>query len=284
MRVLGMAAGPPGPVWPVTATRRRPGQVRADVRALPGRGALQRGASRRPLTIAITASLIAVAVSLAGCAGAAPGTDLSLRSRGDPRLLRGSAETLRLPQDEKFCIRHQEATHRSDLDGHTAATAVAGEDGKGDVNASVRGGGSAAGVFQLGHSFRNDADVQLDLDLRIVAAYDYSVDASPEATQPDATAGLRLLARDDRGRRLRELVMIDATSESGSARGSDRKETHFTLTLAPRQTVHVFLAGAARCETKPGRSAEATLKVTTLNIEAATRPAPAVPSSAPTSR
>lgn len=238
--------------------------------------------ARRRLALAALAALSTLLV--AGCAAAAPGADLSPGSRGDPRALRGAAETLRIPQDEKFCIRHHEATHRSDLDGVAAATAAAAAEGSAEAHASVKGGGNAGGVFQLGHSFRNDSDVQLDLDLRVAAAYDYAVSASPEAGLPDASAGLRLLARDDRGRRLRELVMIDLTSESGAARGSDRKETRVTLTLAPRQTVHVFLAGAARCDARPGRGGEASLKLGELVMEAATKPAPAIPSSAPASR
>jgi hypothetical protein len=220
-------------------------------------------------------------LSLSGCAGGAAGADLALTSRGDPRSLRGAAETLRVPLDEKFSIRHHEATHVAELEGTAEATATASTDGKASADAAVEGGGSAGGLFQLGHSFRNDSDIQLDLELRVAAAYEYAVAASPDVLLPDAAASLRLLARDDRGRRLRELVMTDVTTENGAPRGSDRKETRLTLTLAPRQTVHVFLAGSARCETKPERRGEASLKLTEFSMEAATRPAPAIPSSGP---
>lgn len=219
---------------------------------------------------------LTLAVGLfASCTSGELGGELAARPK--PHALRQpEGVTIRLPQDEPFAIALPRSSRQVGLGGEAAADATAKPTGEAEARASVTTSGTAEGVFQLGHALLNETDRQTDLDLTVRFRYSFEVTQATESRLADAVLGLRLFARDDRGRLLRELPLVQHSTENGAAQRSADECVQFTLTLAPGGAVNVFLAGQTKVDIPAERSAAALLKLEGLQFEVVTRPAPAV--------
>lgn len=210
-----------------------------------------------------------------GCGSAQFGSELSVRPK-PLALKKTDPVTVRLPQDEPFSIALETDRREPGLDGTAQSEARARPTGQGHASAAVARSGTAEGMFRLGHAFVNSAQRAMDLDLTVRFAYEYEAREESDARLPDAAVGLRLYARDDRGRLLRDIVLLDYSTEAGSSQRQANDQVSFTLALGPGQSVDVFLAGRAKAEIAAERSASAALKLSDLQFEVATRPAPPV--------
>lgn len=212
---------------------------------------------------------------LVGCSAAQFGAEL--RARPKPHKLRGDAqETLRLPQDQHLSIALPSSNRTAGLDGKAEADAGASGDGQARANASVAESGNAEGLFQLGHSFVNETERQMNLDFAIRYAYSYTAEEERESYLPHASLGLKLYARTDRGKLLRDLTLISHNTEQGVARRSGDERLDFTLMLGPGRTLNVYLAGQAKVDISSEHSASVELEVHDVQFEVRTMPAPAV--------
>ena len=156
------------------------------------------------------------------------------------------------------------------------AEADAADSGSAAVRAAVSEGGESLGMFQLGHAFENQTEQQIDLDLGIRYHYEFEATASPDSGFPDAKIGLKLYARGPRGRLLRELTLLEHSTEQGPAQRHADDRVNFSLTLAPGEVAQVFLAGRVAVEISQGRSASGSLALSHVQMEVATRAAPPV--------
>ncbi len=230
--------------------------------------------SRRAVQRMMVVSLAAWLCVLTGCMGTQFGAELSAKPK--PRQLRSTQPTaLRVPQDEPFAIVLPSASKKPGLDGTAEADATAKATGEAEATASVKQSGSAEAVFQLGHALANETDRQLDLDCTVRLKYEFDVQNTPAERLHDAAIGLRLYAREARGRLLRDLGLLDYTTESGAAGRTGDESFRFTVTLAPGDVVHLFLAGQAKVDIPGERTATAKLKVTGVQFDIAAQPAPA---------
>jgi len=222
------------------------------------------------------APLVALALlTLGGCSSNQFGAELSVRPRAYS-LRKTQPVKLRLPQDENFSIALESSRREPGLDGEASADARAKPAGQGEASASVARSGTAEGLFRLGHAFANDTDRQMDLDLAVRYHCEYEAREEPDARLPDATVGLRLYARDERGQILRDFVLVEYATDDGTAQRQADDSVSFTLTLGPGQSVDVFLAGRAMVNVPTERTASGLLKLDGLQFEVVTRPAPAV--------
>lgn len=222
----------------------------------------------------LPAAALGLLLAAGGCASTRFGSELPDQPR--PRALGGAGPvTLHLPADAAFNIALPSSTRRPGLGGTASADAEAHADGRAAASAAVSESGQAQGLFQLGHALANDGERQMDCDLEVRFRYRFEVGQEPALNLPDAEVGLRLYARDSRGRLLRDLVLVEHTTEHGAALREADEHSRFTLTLSPGQTVNVFLAGQVRVEIEHGRSASGSLDVSGLTIDVTTRPAPA---------
>lgn len=212
---------------------------------------------------------------LVGCGGGHFGSTLSASPRPQP-LHQADGATLRLPQEAPFSIALPQSSRAAGLGGQADADAQAKSDGQAEVSARVTTSGTAEGLFQLGHALSNDTDRQADVDFRVRFTYEFETRAGPDVRQPDAAVGLKLYARDQRGRLLREMTLVSHTTESGPTSRQSTEDLRFTLTVGPGTALDVFLAGQARVEISADRSASARLALRDLQIEVVSRPAPAV--------
>lgn len=232
-------------------------------------------AARAPRAWTRLAAGALVAAMAAGCGGGGAGAELS--TRPEPLALRESGpKTLTLPGDGGYSIRHQEASRVADLDGEADSAAAASREGTATASASVRGGGRAAGLFQLGHAFRNESERQTDLKIAVQLEFEYAASNEPPTALPDAAVGLTLYARDGRNRLLRTIPVLSHTTEQGGVSSRGQENLELTVTLGPGESVNVYLVGSARVELKPGRSAQSEVKLLRLGMEVASQPAPAV--------
>lgn len=236
---------------------------------------MRRTTQRRPrggCALLLATSLLACA----GCSGTQFGSELSARPR--PRLIgQPHSTTLRVPQDERFAIALPRSTRQAGLDGTADGDATADPTGSASATATVKLSGTAESLFQLGHSFANGTDQQLDLDITARCHSTYRVHAEPNAQLPDAVVGLRLYVRDSRGRMLRDLVLLDQDTENGTTQGQADQSPRFTITLAPGESADVYIAGLAKVDIPTGRTATAELTLSGLQFEVVTQPAPLVP-------
>jgi hypothetical protein len=228
-----------------------------------------RFASRRAVFACLSAALAA------GCSSGGFGSELASRPVARP-VGDVAGRTLRIPQDEKFSIRQQSDQDRAELGGHAQSDAQASTDGSAAASAEVRNGGTAEATFQLGHAVANDSDRQMELTIRVRCKYELDVSNTPPTLLPDAFAGLNLYARDGRNRLLRTDVLVGQSTEQGSAGGSAQVERTFVVTLGPRDSLAVFVAGNAKIDVKPERSARATLNIAGLELEFTPRLAPPI--------
>ena len=220
-------------------------------------------------------ALLVGGLLLAGCSSTQFGSQLSARPK--PQAIRElESTTLRFPQSAPFAIALPRASKEAGLDGKADSDASAQPNGEAEVNASVTSSGKAEGLFQLGHAFANDTDRQMDLNVTVRFQCEFEAREEPDARLPDASVGLRLYARDERGRILRDIPLVDQSTENGTTQRQDNEDLHFTVTLGPGQSVDVFLAGQAKADIPSGRSASAKLKLRGLQFEVVTQPAPPV--------
>lgn len=226
------------------------------------------------LSLAV-AGLALMCVSVTGCAGAGFGAELSKKPR--PLLLNEvTGQTVRLPQDGKFAITLAPSEKAKSLEGSADADSNVSPDGSADAHVKVAHGGNAAAGFQLGHSFQNDTQRQIDLDVRVTADYAFEASATPPGPLPDAKVTLHLYALDQRNRKLTEFNFVEHATDKGAASSRDATDTRFTLTLGPGASVSIYLAGQVKVDAKADHSAAGSLKLSNLAMEIASRPAPDV--------
>jgi hypothetical protein len=128
----------------------------------------------------------------------------------------------------------------------------------------------------MGHAITNETDRQMDFNVSLAFRYAFEAEADANSRLPDASVGLRLYAREKRGRLLRDVALVSYTTENGATRRASSEDLDFTLTLGPGDTVEVYLAGQARVEVPAERSAACKLSLSELTAEIEARPAPAV--------
>ena len=216
---------------------------------------------------------LSLAVWVAGCGGANFGSDLS--SRPKPTVLNGAETvTTKLPQDASFSIFSASSQKDSGLGGKAEPVATASPDGSADVSADVADGGEASAVFQLGHAFENKSDRMIDLDVVVRFHYEYAAKSSPPGSPVDGSVGLKLYARDDRNRLVRNDELIAHPLDTGPTQSSGDSTHRFTLTLGPGRSVSVFLAGQSQVKSELGRWGNCELRISGLNMEVTTRAAP----------
>lgn len=229
---------------------------------------------------AVPQSCILVAASLTsllltGCGGGDFGSELTVHPK--PHLLSGSdGQVLRLPHDEPFSITLAPTQETPGLGGTAEADTQVSKKGSADAVARVENGGSALAQFQLGHALKNNSDRQMDLHVHLACDYLTEVEATPPGPLPDAKISLKLFARDGRNRLLRNFNLAQHSTEEGAASSKDHKDIDFTLTLGPRESVNVFLAGSVRIDTPDGHSARGSIKLSGLKMEIKTELAPPV--------
>lgn len=221
--------------------------------------------------------LVAVAVFAVsfGCSGADFGGELTARPQPRPV---GEAEgtTLRVPGDQPLNITLSRATREPGLNGVAQSTSAAKASGVAEAEARVDKGGTAEASFQLGHALENATQRQADFDYSITFSYEYSAESDAALPLADAAVGLRLYARKRNGRLLRELALVDYTTEGGPAQRRSDEQLDFTLTLGPEDAVDVYVAGRVRIEVPDDRSAVAKLRLTDFGMQVVSRPAPAI--------
>lgn len=213
-------------------------------------------------------------ICIAGCGGANFGSEFESRP-APTALAETEAATTRLPQDHKFSIHRTTSSDDSGLGGTAEPTASAAADGSAAVSVKVAEGGQASAVFQLGHAFENKSDKQVDLDVLVRFHFQYAAESSSADQPVDGSVGLKLYARDDRNRLVRNDELIGHPLDKGATQGSGDREHRFTLTLGPGRSVSVFLAGQTQAKALPGRAGDCSLKISGLSMEVTTRSAPA---------
>jgi hypothetical protein len=219
--------------------------------------------------------LLAGPLLLAGCVSAQFGRELA--ARPTPMVLnRVEGMTVRLPQEQPFNITLARAAREPGLAGTAEVDAYARPEGAARASAAVENGGKSEALFQIGHALRNGTDRQADFACRVQFEYEFETQAPETPGATDAFVGLRLYARLERGRLLRDVPLTQHAAENGAVRRSSREQVEFTLTLGPGDAVDVFVAGQARVEVPEGRSATCAVTLRGLEMEVVTRPASAV--------
>lgn len=219
-------------------------------------------------------------MTTAGCSGAAVSSELSVRPEPRP-LSRSSGSVLRLPKDEKFSIALAPAQKAPGLMGTADATASASRDGNAELSAMVDNGGAASATFQLGHAFSNDSDRQIDLNIKTRFDCEFRAEMKPAMQAEDAMLGLSIYARDGRGRLLKSIGVVQYSTAEGGLGSKSRRENDFTLTLGPNESISVFVAGDIAINSKEGRSATAAMRLSGLELEVESKPAPPIAASRP---
>jgi hypothetical protein len=215
---------------------------------------------------------------LLGCSGGDFGSELTVRPRPQP-LARAAGESIRLPQDKPFSITLAPSEESPGLGGTAEADSHVGREGNADAAAHVENGGSALAGFQLGHAFQNGSDRQMKLRVRVDCAYEIEAEATPPSALPDAKVSLKLYARDGHNRLLRNFTLAEHSTEEGAegaAASKDRKNIEFALTLGPRESVSIYVAGSVKVETPDGRSARGSVNLSGLEMEIKTEVAPPI--------
>lgn len=212
---------------------------------------------------------------LAGCESGQFGAELVAQPKAYA-ISSTETTTLRLPRDQSYNIALPRVMKEPRLGGTAEADAEAAAAGTAMALAEVDSGGVAEGVFQLGHALRNATDRQTDFEVDVKFSHAFTAGMSSAAGLADAMAGLRIYARTARGRILRDIALLDYSTESGPINRSSSEGVSFTVTLGPEDTLNVFLAGRARVDVPDDRSAHARLELTDVTMDITAMPAPAV--------
>jgi hypothetical protein len=219
---------------------------------------------------------------LGGCGAGRFGSEL--KERPKPEQIRSAAGfALHLPADRSFSIALPQSNRQPGLGGSAKSDATATAQGNAEASAEVTEGGQASGMFQLGHAFANDIGQQADFDFVVRLNYAYSATATPQTAYPDGKVGLKLYARTNLGRLVRDITLFTHGTENGPAQGAASESSQFTLTLAPYESVDVFVAGQAVVDIRERRSATCRVSVQDLTMDVTIRSAQGNPGTAPDS-
>ncbi len=228
----------------------------------------------------VPAAVATIAGLLAGCGGQF-GSEIKVHARPLEIRAAEASTTIRLPQDRPFGIFTHNSSRQPGLDGSAEAEDQARPDGSALARAGVKEVGKASAEFQVGDVFANQTERQLDLVFRVSYRYEFEVGSEPARLLPDAAARLRLYARGARGELLRQIALVDASTEAGPGQGRSDDTRQFTLTIGPGGTLTVWLAGQAQVDIQGEHSANAELRLSGLQFEVVTHPAPAVQTAPP---
>ncbi len=233
---------------------------------------MRSGLSRAALAALMSLGLGALS---AGCGGGRFGTDLS--QRPPPHALAApAAPTLHLPRDRPINIRLGRSNHAPGLSGSVEADAATDGQGMANARVPIEQGVQGEALIQLGHALRSDTDRQTDVDFLIRVQFGLEAATMPPENRPGATVGLRLCARDPRGRLRHEAVPGHYAPEYEAVQRVGRETLRLTLTLAPGEALGEFLAGRVVGAVEGPRGASARLQIRSLPYEVTTQPAPAV--------
>lgn len=223
----------------------------------------------------LTGALLTLTL-LAGCGGGKFGRDLEFRptARAVPS---NAPQTVRLPKDAPFNLATPQSERMPALGGTATAESSAAREGSAEASAAVKDGGKARAGFLLGSALQNAGSNQTDFQFTVRTKYEYSGSSTPDHSNPNAKVSLTLFVIGPRNRLLREDALASATTETGALTQQNSSEIRFTVTLGPDEVVTVYLAGEVLIEVDDLHSAEGKLKVTSLEIDADTKPAPPVP-------
>lgn len=214
----------------------------------------------------ILAASIAAILALTGCAASNVGVDLAYEPT--PRSVSAAIDrTLRLPADEKFIIALAPSNQAPGLSGKAEASARADHAGEGAALANVDDGGVASATVQIGHAIVNDGDTQVDVQVRVRVEFEYELDIDPREARGSASCTLKLYAKDGRNRLLRSITLAQHTSDDGEIDSKDAKESHFTLTLGPRESAKVYVAAVADVNMRDEEDGKAQIAVKKLAME-----------------
>jgi hypothetical protein len=226
------------------------------------------------------ATLLGCVSLLCGCGEDRFGATLAARPAPQP-IRRADGGTLRLPADRPFSIALPQSSRQPGLEGTAKSEADASKKGTAEARVEVTDSGQATAMFQLGHAFANESGqpAELQFDVRLHHAYDAS--ATPKTGLPDAKVGIKLYARDNEGRLLRDITFLNHSTENGPAQGEADDTTRFTLTLGPNESVDVYIAGQAVIDIKERRSAHCCVTVDKLEFDVTTCAAQSAPAQPP---
>ncbi|RMF70850.1 MAG: hypothetical protein D6744_18830 [Planctomycetota bacterium] len=231
--------------------------------------------------IARRASLVAIAVfaliapATVGCGGGDFGAELAARPEPLP-IAAESAQPIRLPGETGYSITLAPAQKAPGLNGAAEVSATADKTGRASAEARVKNGGTASAGFQLGHSFRNASDRQIDLDVSVSADVAYAARSTPSDGVSHANIELTLFAQNQRNLTLARMPLVRHGTEDGNAESDETRRITLTVTLSPGDTAMIYLAGQARIDTQEGQTASGSITVENLKMELTPRPAPAV--------
>lgn len=231
--------------------------------------------SQRLTFAGLTAGLCVCLFVLAGCSSSQFGSELTARPKPQP-VGKPAPSTIRLPQQRAFSIALPKVTKQAGLDGTAEGNANVDNMGSAELSAAVTNSGTAVSNFQLGHAFENDSDQQADFEFVVRCHHAFDAGATPPTPYPDAQVGLKLYARDSQGRLVRDMTLLQYTTEAGATANESDETLRFTITVGPADSVSVFLAGQVKVEIREGRSAHGTLKLSGLTMELTSRLAPPV--------
>jgi hypothetical protein len=238
---------------------------------------------RGAVVMRTVALAITFTASLSGCSSADVGAELSSRPKPVALNVADGAVT-RLPQDQKFTITLAPSSKEPGLGGSADADAHARAEGAADAMAQVANGGKASASFQLGHAFQNDSNRQIDAEMRVRFKYALSATTDPPSEVLGAAVGLKLYARNAKNLLVRTLDLLGHSTANGPTMRSGENEFTCTLTVGPGDFMNVFLSGGVSAEAREGRSSAGSLKLTDVQLEITSKPAPAVHTSDVTTR
>ncbi len=220
-------------------------------------------------------TLATIALTLTACQSGRFGSEISAQPEPQ-KLSQPDGMTVKSPADQPFNITFSSSSRTPGLDGTAESDASVEDSGSASARATVESAGQATAGFQLGHAITNDTTRQTDITVSLRFQYAFDVTEQPLLNLPGAQAALRLYARTEHGRLLRDIPLVDHSTESGPAQRESEEHLNFTLTLAPGETVNVFLAGQTQVNIEADRSASAKLELRGTRLEITTAPAPKV--------
>jgi hypothetical protein len=211
--------------------------------------------------VALTLPLVGLLSLAAGCNQAGFGRELAHQPPPKPLQL-SSTQTLELPANEPFNITLNRTTEEPTLAGTVDTHASAnGQDGTARVHSEVRDGGFGRAEAQIGYAFVNQTGHQLNVKISVEFEYTVDLQLDPPTTLPNASAAMRLLVRHPRGRVLRDIPLVEQSTDDGPFYRKSRDEAALTVPLAPGGALNVYVAGLASIDAPAGRHASATLQL-----------------------
>jgi hypothetical protein len=217
--------------------------------------------------------IFSAGVGCSGSGGPAVTADLPPSQRHKLRTIPTASAVLRLPAGEPFNVHDKRWGSAPGPSGKANPVADAKAGGTAFCRADAENGGTSWAEFELGHALDNETDKPIAAELHMTVDYEYACRAAGGGAKTAGAFAIKAFVKGTDGKTLQTIPLASHTSDDGPIDWSGTERTVNGFVLQPNLGYYVVVVGRVDAGSQEKASAMAEIKVKSLAMELAFKPA-----------